>query len=706
MVPQPDEEDTRMTCEAMVARAPAAVPPPARHRSHASWFGWAVLPLYVSAAAAYILLDRALDGPALERGQGPLVLAAFTMTAAMGALLVVQRPGNAVGWVLSGASLLLAAGAAGDTYAAWVMTVRGRPDALALAGALLQQWYWLVVVYLVLALLPLLFPDGRLPSPRWWWRVPAATGLAGAATFALFGSLTDVLSGQDVDYRIDNPIGSPGLSGGEGHPVFAVAGALVVVGMLTGLAAVVVRVRRSRGNERQQMKWFLVAAAPMAAVPLVEQLPEPAGAIWFGWIVLSLPVAVAIAVLRHRLDGIDVVINRALVYGALTALVVGVYVLVVGYLGALIRREDELLVSLVATGLVAVLFAPARDRLQRAVDRLLYGHRAEPYAALSRLGERLEGTLAPDAVLPTIVSTVREALRLPYAAISTDDDGAERVVATAGEPVAATERLPLLYQNARVGALTLGLRPGEDGFSPADRRLLSDLARQAGVAVSAVRLTADLQRSRERLVSTREEERRRLRRDLHDGLGAQLAALTVQAGVLRKLIPTDPAAADALAGELREELRAAIADIRRLVHGLRPPALDELGLTGALQRLAERSGTDGTGPRVTVEVDGDLPGLPAAVEVAAYRIAQEALTNAGRHSGATTCSARLTVEGTDLLLEIADDGAGLPAAGLIPGVGLSSMRERAAEMGGECLVDSVTAGGVRVRARLPLAGGS
>ena len=201
---------------------------------------------------------------------------------------------------------------------------------------------------------------------------------------------------------------------------------------------------------------------------------------------------------------------------------------------------------------------------------------------------------------------------------------------TAGEPVAATETLPLVHQGAPVGSLVLGLRPGESGFSPADRRLLADLARQAGVAVSTVRLTADLQRSRERLVTAREEERRRLRRDLHDGLGAQLAGLTVQTGVLRSLIPKDPAAAEALAGELRGELRTAIADIRRLVHGLRPPALDELGLVGALQRLAERCGADGL--VVEVDVPGELPALPAAVEVAAYRIAQEALTNVVRHA--------------------------------------------------------------------------
>ena len=353
-----------------------------------------------------------------------------------------------------------------------------------------------------------------------------------------------------------------------------------------------------------------------------------------------------------------------------------------------------------ATGIVAVLFAPARDRLQKAVDRLLYGQRAEPYAAVSRLGRQLEGTLAPDDVLPAIVTTVRESLRLPYAAIALGDG---EPVVESGQQVPGTVRFPLLYRSEPVGELVLGLRPGEDGFSPADRRLLGDLARQAGVAVSTVRLTADLQHSRERLVSAREEERRRLRRDLHDGLGAQLAGLTVQTGVLRGLIARDPEAADALAAELRTELRTAIADIRRLVHGLRPPALDELGLVGAVQRLAEGIGADGL--RIAVDVPRELPALPAAVEVAAYRVVQEALTNVARHAHARTATVRLVVDSGGLTVEVTDDGTGLPDRH-VAGVGLSSMRERTAEMGGSCRVEPATGGGTRVVATLPLPGES
>jgi signal transduction histidine kinase len=375
-------------------------------------------------------------------------------------------------------------------------------------------------------------------------------------------------------------------------------------------------------------------------------------------------------------------------------------VLVVGYLGALFRTGGNLAISLLATGVVAVLFQPLRDRLQRGVDRLMYGERNDPYAVVSRLGERLEETLAPEAVLPTVVESVSEALKLPYAAIALRSNGASEVAASVGKEVENPLRLPLTYQGKPVGELLLGPRAPGEQFSAADRHLLEGLARQAGVAAYAVRLTTDLQRSRERLVAAREEERRRLRRNLHDGLGAQLAALNVQAGSLRRIIPRDPAAADELVVELREELRGAIADIRRLVYDLRPPALDDLGLLATLHQLAERYGAEGEQLRVVVEVPEDLPHLPAAVEVAIYRIAQEALTNVVRHAQAKSCIVRLAVN-EDVALDVVDDGVGIPEE-RSGGVGLSSMRERAAELGGTCVIEPALEGGTRVSVWMPL----
>jgi signal transduction histidine kinase len=330
----------------------------------------------------------------------------------------------------------------------------------------------------------------------------------------------------------------------------------------------------------------------------------------------------------------------------------------------------------------------------------MYGERDDPYAVISRLGRRLEATFAPESVLPTIAETIAQALKLPYAAILLKDGDGYRAAAAYGSPTADPEALPLVYQREEIGRLVLSSRAPGEGFSDADRSLLEDLARQAEVAVHAVRLTADLQSSRERLVATREEERRRLRRDLHDGLGAQLAGLNVQAGALRRLIPRDPDAADELVLELRNELRGAISDIRRLVYDLRPPALDDLGLVEALRRHAERYGSEGEQLRVSVEAPEDLPNLPAAVEVAVYRITQEALTNVARHARARSSVVRLAVN-EDVALEIVDDGVGIPAE-RSAGVGLSSMHERASELGGSCVIQSVPKGGTQVLVRLPL----
>jgi signal transduction histidine kinase len=529
-------------------------------------------------------------------------------------------------------------------------------------------------------------------------------------------------------YYVDNPEGIVGVIGGKvtTYGFFGVSRylgrALLLTSIFVALLSLILRLRHASGNERQQLKWFFFAAVPLTVfLSLLELmivanfttdacihlcrtpwLWEVFRAVRYASILalLIVPVFTYIAILRYHLYDIDVVINRTLVYGALSASVVGIYVLAVVALGALFQAQGNIAVSLLATGLVAVLFQPLRSRLQRGVNRLLYGERDDPYAVISRLGRRLEAALAPDTVLPTLVETIAQALKLPYAAILLKEDEGFRTAAAYGSPRGEPETLPLVYQREEMGRLVLSPRaPGED-FSDADRSLLGDLARQAEVAVHAVRLTTDLQHSRERLVATREEERRRLRRDLHDGLGAQLAGLNVQAGTLRRLIPRDPDAAGELVVELREELRSAISDIRRLVYDLRPPALDDLGLLEALRQLAERYGSKDEPLSVVVDATEDLADLPAAVEVAIYRITQEALTNVARHARARTCVVRLAVN-DDVALEIVDDGVGIPAQ-RSAGVGLSSMHERASELGGSCIVHSVPKGGTQVLVRLPL----
>jgi signal transduction histidine kinase len=410
------------------------------------------------------------------------------------------------------------------------------------------------------------------------------------------------------------------------------------------------------------------------------------------------PLSTAFAILRYRLYDIDILINRTLVYGGLTAGIVGLYVLLIGALGAVFQSSGHAVIAVLATGLAALLVQPLRARLQRSVNRLMYGERDDPYTVLSRLSQQLKTTLAPAAVLPTMAQVVAQTLKLPYVALALGQGERLEIVAACGRPTDDVVQFPLVYQAETVGQLLVAPRAPGEAFTPAEQRLLHDIALQAGVAVHAVRLTADLQRSRERLITAREEERRRLHRDLHDGLGPQLASLTLTIAAARELIRHDVDAADLLLKELAKHTQAAIADIRRVVYALRPPALDDLGLVLALRERA--ASYSQVGLQITLDAPEQLPPLPAAVEVAAYRIVQEALTNVVRHAQARSCVVRLTL-GDVLGVEISDDGVGLPP-GSRAGVGLTSMRERTAELGGTWRIESVPSRGTCISVQLPL----
>jgi signal transduction histidine kinase len=399
-----------------------------------------------------------------------------------------------------------------------------------------------------------------------------------------------------------------------------------------------------------------------------------------------IPAAATIAIVRHQLYDIRLVINRSLVYGLLTVGVVGAYLGIVAVLGAL--AHDRLGRSpLVATAVIALAFAPARSALQGAVDRVMYGRRRDPAAAAALVGAQL------GAGLQDGLQAVRDALRLPYAAVVTG----ERTVVESGSPPAVHHAVALEVGDGDPADLVVGLRAGETRVSTADARALNLLAAPVGVALRAVRLTDELRESRARIVAAREEERRRLRRDLHDGLGTALTAVTLKADAAHNL-RHDPDRSGPLLLDLRDDVAAAIADIRRLVYDLRPPDLDELGLVGALRQLAEQSWRP-----LVVRIEAEqLKALPAAVEVAAYRIATEAVTNSVRHGAATECVIRLDVDAA-LQLSIQDNGTD-GRRSWRPGVGLRSMHERAAELGGTVTAGPVPAGGL-VRVRLPLEAG-
>lgn len=405
----------------------------------------------------------------------------------------------------------------------------------------------------------------------------------------------------------------------------------------------------------------------------------------------------AIVMLRRGFYRLGRLAGRTVVYALLTICIIALYVVLVGGLSLLLRPERNALVALLVTGIIAVAFQPLRAALQRGVNQLFYGRRDDPREVIAALGRQLEGALAADVVLPTIVQTVARELKLPYAAIVLDDRD-DPAAASVGAPAEPLLILPLSASGAMIGRLFVAARAPNEAFTLNERLLLEDLARQAGVAVRAARLNHELQRSRERLVAAREEERRRLQRDLHDELGPTLAGLSMQLDAARASLTTDPAAGEALLAEVQVQLREAVSTVRRIVHHLRPPLLDQLGLLGAIRETALRMERN-SGTPVRLELPAALPLLSAATEAAAYYIVAEALTNTARHAGAGCCIIRVTVD-TMLQIEVADDGTGV-AAQAVAGVGLRSMRERAEELGGTWTL-TAAASGTLIRARLPV----
>jgi len=480
-----------------------------------------------------------------------------------------------------------------------------------------------------------------------------------------------------------------------------------------GIYAQIYRYRHvSTHDERQKTRWVLFGFALWIGYLLIStypyfyviSLPEGTPMPWWSplteltwWLSLNIvPVTLAIAITRSRLWNIDIVINRALVYGALTFATMALYVLVVGALGSLLNVGNSTFIAFLTTGLVAVLFQPLRERLQRGVNRLMYGERDDPVSVLRQLGAQLERTGSPRDALISITETVSRTLKLPYVAFELGQAG--EIVAAYGLSRGENLRLPLTYQSKPTGYLVVAPRSPGESFSSSDLQLLENITHQAGAAAHAAKMDVDLRLSRQRLVTAREEERRRLRRDLHDGLGPNLAGMTLKLEATRNLLRKDSAKAEQIINELIKQTQGTIQDIRTLVYELRPPALDELELVGAIQGFIEKQGS--ARPRIDLDLPEPLPPLPAAFEVAVYRIVLEGLTNVLRHADAQQARAHISVQNDQLVVEIDDDGNGLPED-MVAGVGLASMRERAEELGGEFTVLPGRPG-FHIRASLPL----
>ena len=680
-------------------------------------------------------------------GLGDLLMALACCVVA--GLILTYRPRHRIGWLLLTIGLLWATEWFGEAYSRYAYITQGEE----LPAAAFLQWLssltWVPGFGLVIWLI-LLFPTGRPLSPRWGWIGIAATILT-VPVQVLFGIVSWPLRGPQLLALLYDESLPPINEANQNYfalinsPIGVVL-PLAFLLLIPATMALFLRLRRAQGVERQQVKWFAYAvsllAGIMALLALALFVTEATGhattavsALWeilYTIVPSLLPLAIGVAILRHRLWDIDLIIRRTLVYSLLTSVVVGVYVLIVASLGTLLTGApvaaaqgqpsgtwQTLPLQLMAAGVVAVIFQPVRQQLQQRINRLFYGEVDEPYTVVARLGQQLETTLAPEKVLTTIVDTVRVALKLPYVGLRLANGelpAQSGEMRSEGEPSSPPTlvTLPLIHQGDRVGDLLLAPRLGEDSFSAADQRLLESLARQAGAAIQAVRLTADLQQSRQRLVATREEERRRLRRDLHDALGAALASIAMQADAARSLVDEAPEESKLLLHDLTDQAQTTLADIRRLIYNLRPPALDDLGLIVAVRQLTVTHAQGGV--QITLQAPEQLPALPAAVEVAAYRIIQEALTNVVRHAQAQHCvvriaygtkadvshwSSALRTAAAALKVEISDDGVGVNSQ-RNTGVGTHSMRERAEELGGSLTITAQPEGGTRVTAILPI----
>ncbi len=549
----------------------------------------------------------------------------------------------------------------------------------------LTQGSW-AFLFLWLVWIAYLLPDGRTASKRWrsWVRV----GLVGVVLLQV-GAAGDRQAFAEAHDSRPPPL--PWLPDSVSGTI-GLVGLLLTVLLLFGSAVSVwLRLRSSAGEDRVRLLWPVWGALSVPAVLLfgwanhflLGDHPLPF-VFALGLLGVALPATIAISVLRHRLFDIELVLSRTLIYAVLTLLVVG------GYAGTLTIADRVLdnrsAGGLLAVGLVAVLVQPTYTRLRRSIERIVYGYRSDPTVALRRLGASVESS-EPLDVVDTIAASIAEALKVDAVWVELADQPALH-----GNQVV---RVALVHRGERVGDLAVEVPPGRS-FSPADTALLHDLARHAALVVRTAQLAGELQESRSRIVSAREEERKRLRRELHDGVGPSLAAIVLKLNAAQAR--DDKVQRDALLAETRAEAKETIREVRRLVDDLRPPAIDEVGLVAALRQRAAALSTEA----LTFDVTGpdELPSLSAAVEVAAFRIASEAMTNTSKHSGGSRCTVEIELDGT-LGVSVADNGCG-SASPTATGLGWTSMTERAAELGGSCTISSRAEGGLIVRALLPV----
>jgi signal transduction histidine kinase len=655
-------------------------------------------------------------------GSLPDILFAVSMLllAPLAALIGVRHPRNPVGWLLLGAIFVIAVTSLIGDYGAYAVLISpGLPGGVFTVGITAYSWLPFVVLLVVLPLQ--VFPDGHLLSPRWRWLMWAScVGL-------VVGTVGNTFSAQSRQLSSFPQFRTGPLSTVFGYSRLALP-FLGLCGVL-GLVSLVLRYRRSSSDVRHQIRWLLFAGLlyviPFTVFIVVLATTQisltPLAAISLLGLV-SVPFAMAIAVLKYRLYNIDIIISRSLVYGSLAVLISAVYVGIAVGIGALIGGggRPNLWLSILATAIVAVGFAPVRERLQRIANRLVYGRRATPYEVLAAFSERVSETYSVDEVLPRMARVLAEGTVAERAEVWLRGERMLRVAAvwpkesSAPEPIAlqGTELpelpgsdliVPVRYQDDLLGALSITKRSGES-LSPVDRNLIVHLADQAGLMLKNAGLTADLQArlvelraSRQRLVSAQDEERRRIERNLHDGAQQRLVALKVKLGLTAKLLPKDPEQARASIGNLKADADDALETLRDLARGIYPPLLADKGLAAALESQARKALLP-----VSVEATG-IGRYPQEVEAGVYFCVLEALQNVQKYARASRATVTLTQSNGALTVTVTDDGQGFDPAIARRGSGLLNMADRIDALGGALTVHSALGEGTSLEASLPAA---
>jgi len=534
----------------------------------------------------------------------------------------------------------------------------------------------------------LLFPEGRF-TPR-WTSVLAALWLVHLV----------------IHLILPYVFGAPLVT----IPSGLTYGFIAIAHVLTFIVLVYRYSRESSAGTRRQLRWLMASICVYVGAGILANVAPLFGedghgfarmlvqiAVYSG--LLFVPFSVGVIVLDRRSKHLPHAFNRTMVYMVLSVFIVSAYALLVGSIGYLIQGKAHAVVTMLATGLLAVMFQPLRSGVQRAVNQLVYGKRDDPYRILSNLTEQLESSLTHKSLLSSVAEKVANALQISYVAIETYSRAGVEQFAVYGAPAEDAVSIELEVKGLSVGRLILGVHRLEEALPPGARHMIEDLVRQVSIAVQTFSLTDDLHRSRERLVNAREEERRRLRRDLHDGLGSSLASMTLHLNEAVRHHQDNPERSKQALETVQQQMRESIADIRRLVYSLRPPALDEFGLIFALQELAHQVQT----PSLQISLEGAdrKLALSAAAEVAVYRIVQEALTNVVRHANASKCLIALGMESGRLHVQIADNGQGMPTH-IKPGIGIRSIRERTEELGGVFELESAPVGGTKIHVSLPV----